>query len=107
MTKNLTINLRIAITVAFLGALLIGTGVLGIVGMAQSNDAQRDAYALVDCIHYEGMQLRRDIGYHAIARERAGASINDVTDEGRIDALSGNAAFSGTPVVVEAVRSAK
>jgi methyl-accepting chemotaxis protein-1 (serine sensor receptor) len=46
MTKNLTISLRIAITIAFLGALLIGTGVLGIVGMAQSNDAQRDAYAV-------------------------------------------------------------
>jgi anaerobic selenocysteine-containing dehydrogenase len=37
----------------------------------------------------------------AVARERPGASINDVTDDGRIDALSGNAAFSGTPVVVE------
>jgi len=46
MTKHLTINLRIAITIAFLGALLIGTGVLGIVGMAQSNAAQRDAYAV-------------------------------------------------------------
>jgi anaerobic selenocysteine-containing dehydrogenase len=42
----------------------------------------------------DGVELR-------IARERAGASINDVTDEARIDALSGNAAFSGTPVTVE------
>jgi anaerobic selenocysteine-containing dehydrogenase len=42
----------------------------------------------------QGVELR-------IAREHAGASINDVTDEARIDALSGNAAFSGTPVVVE------
>lgn len=46
MTKNLTINLRIALTIAFLGALLIATGALGILGMAESNDAQRDAYAV-------------------------------------------------------------
>jgi anaerobic selenocysteine-containing dehydrogenase len=44
----------------------------------------------------KGVELR-------VARQRAGASINDVTDEARIDALSGNAAFSGTPVVVERV----
>jgi len=44
----------------------------------------------------QGVELR-------VARERAGVSINDVTDEARIDALSGNAAFSGTPVVVEHV----
>ncbi len=41
-----------------------------------------------------GVELR-------VAREHAGASINDVTDDARIDALSGNAAFSGTPVTVE------
>ncbi|HEY8089352.1 MAG TPA: molybdopterin-dependent oxidoreductase [Polyangiaceae bacterium] len=41
-----------------------------------------------------GVELR-------VARERAGASINDVTDEARVDLLSGNAAFSGTPVTVE------
>jgi anaerobic selenocysteine-containing dehydrogenase len=36
-----------------------------------------------------------------IAREQAGASINDVTDDGRVDALCGTAAYSGTPVQVE------
>src|ERR1700733_5134178 len=36
------------------------------------SDAQRAAYALVDCIHFEGMQFRRDIGYQAIARELGG-----------------------------------
>jgi anaerobic selenocysteine-containing dehydrogenase len=41
-----------------------------------------------------GVELR-------VARDHAGASINDVTDDARVDALSGNAAFSGTPVVVE------
>jgi anaerobic selenocysteine-containing dehydrogenase len=41
-----------------------------------------------------GVELR-------VARERPGASINDVTDDARIDALSGTAAFSGTPVTVE------
>ncbi|MFM0169170.1 methyl-accepting chemotaxis protein [Paraburkholderia sediminicola] len=46
MTKNLTINLRIAITIAFLGVLLIATGVLGILGMNESNEAQRDAYTV-------------------------------------------------------------
>jgi anaerobic selenocysteine-containing dehydrogenase len=36
-----------------------------------------------------------------VARAHAGASINDVTDESRVDVLSGTAAFSGTPVTVE------
>ncbi len=36
-----------------------------------------------------------------LAAQHAGASINDVTDPQRIDALSGNAAFSGQPVRVE------
>ena len=34
--------------------------------------AQREAYALVDAIHYDGRQCRRDIGFRAIERERAG-----------------------------------
>ncbi len=50
-----------------------GGRVLCAVGLGDRvSDAQRQAYALVDCIHYDGMQFRRDIGYHAIARERAG-----------------------------------
>ncbi len=44
--KNLTINARIAATIAFLGALLIATGMLGIVGISASNDAQHEAYAV-------------------------------------------------------------
>jgi anaerobic selenocysteine-containing dehydrogenase len=35
-----------------------------------------------------------------VASAHAGASINDVTDDGRIDLLSGNASFSGLPVSV-------
>ncbi len=35
-----------------------------------------------------------------IAEEHAGVSINDITDENKIDKLSGNAAFSGVPVKV-------
>ncbi len=35
-----------------------------------------------------------------VARERPGASINDLTERGRIDPLSGNAALVGTPVTV-------
>ncbi len=38
----------------------------------------------------------------SVASNNAGASINDVTDGDRIDAASGNAAFSGTPVTVRA-----
>ncbi|HEY2745887.1 MAG TPA: molybdopterin-dependent oxidoreductase [Polyangia bacterium] len=35
-----------------------------------------------------------------VAESRAGASINDLTDERRLDALSGNAGLSGVPVTV-------
>lgn len=38
-----------------------------------------------------------------IASAHAGASINDVTDDGRVDLLSGNAGFSGLPVTVDAL----
>jgi anaerobic selenocysteine-containing dehydrogenase len=41
-----------------------------------------------------------------VARAHAGVSINDVTDEGRLDRLSGNAAFSGQPVRVRAASRA-
>ncbi len=40
-----------------------------------------------------GTQLR-------VANVHAGASINDVTDDARVDLLSGNASFSGVPVSV-------
>jgi phosphoribosylamine--glycine ligase len=32
--------------------------------------AQQHAYALVDCIHYQGMQYRHDIGARAVTREQ-------------------------------------
>jgi anaerobic selenocysteine-containing dehydrogenase len=44
----------------------------------------------------KGVQLQ-------IAEAHAGASINDLTDNLAIDALCGTAAFSGTPVTVEAI----
>jgi anaerobic selenocysteine-containing dehydrogenase len=44
----------------------------------------------------EGVQLK-------VAVEHAGASVNDLTDELAVDALSGNAAFSGIRVQVERV----
>jgi phosphoribosylamine---glycine ligase len=51
-----------------------GGRVLCAVGLGERvSDARRAAYALVDCIGYEGMQYRRDIGYQAIAREHAGS----------------------------------
>jgi len=37
-----------------------------------------------------------------VAQQHPGASINDLTDESRIDAICGTAAFNGTPVTVEA-----
>lgn len=41
--------------------------------------------------HREGIQMD-------VASEYAGVSINDLTDEQRIDSLTGNAAFNGVPV---------
>ncbi|MEQ1693561.1 MAG: molybdopterin dinucleotide binding domain-containing protein, partial [Gemmatimonas sp.] len=46
-----------------------------------------------------GVQMR-------VARAHGGVSINDLTDDQRVDDLSGNAAFSGTRVTVVAVRVA-
>lgn len=46
----------------------------------------------------EGAALR-------VAAARPGASFNDLADEGRVDALCGNADFSGVPVTVEVVRA--
>jgi anaerobic selenocysteine-containing dehydrogenase len=37
-----------------------------------------------------------------IAAAHAGASVNDLNDDARVDALCGTAAFSGTPVEVVA-----
>jgi len=44
--KSLTINARIALAMAFVGALMVAVGILGMFGMAQSNRAQRDAYTV-------------------------------------------------------------
>ena len=49
-----------------------GGRVLCAVGLgATVGAAQQQAYALVDAIHWDLVQYRRDIGYRAIARERA------------------------------------
>jgi anaerobic selenocysteine-containing dehydrogenase len=42
-----------------------------------------------------------------VARAHGGASVNDVTDDQRVDAVSGNAAFSGTPVRVAAISASR
>ena len=48
-----------------------GGRVLCATGLGESvREAQQRAYALVDCVRFEGMQYRRDIGYRAIDRER-------------------------------------
>jgi phosphoribosylamine--glycine ligase len=48
-----------------------GGRVLCAVGLGASvEDAQREAYALVDTIHWNLVQYRRDIGYRAVERER-------------------------------------
>jgi len=50
-----------------------GGRVLCAVGLGDSvADAQRQAYALTEQIHWNGAQYRRDIGYRAVAREQAG-----------------------------------
>jgi phosphoribosylamine--glycine ligase len=49
-----------------------GGRVLCAVGLgATVYEAQREAYALAEPIRWSGMQYRRDIGYRAMARERA------------------------------------
>ena len=55
------------------GAVLTSGGrVLCAVGLgACVREAQAQAYALVDAIHFTGAQARRDIGYRAIERETA------------------------------------
>jgi phosphoribosylamine--glycine ligase len=48
-----------------------GGRVLCCVGLgATVREAQREAYALADAIHWLGIQYRRDIGYRAVERER-------------------------------------
>jgi phosphoribosylamine---glycine ligase len=50
-----------------------GGRVLCAVGLGKSvEDAQREAYGLVEAIHWHLVQYRRDIGYRAVARERKG-----------------------------------
>ncbi|WP_082845615.1 methyl-accepting chemotaxis protein [Paraburkholderia caribensis] len=44
MSNGITIKTRIGLTVAFLAALLVTTGSLGLVGISRSNDALRDVY---------------------------------------------------------------
>ena len=49
-----------------------GGRVLCAVGLgATVAEAQQQAYALCSAISWEGMRYRRDIGYRAVARERA------------------------------------
>jgi phosphoribosylamine--glycine ligase len=49
-----------------------GGRVLCAVGLGPTvREAQREAYALADTIHWLGIQYRRDIGYRAVERERA------------------------------------
>jgi methyl-accepting chemotaxis protein-1 (serine sensor receptor) len=44
LNKGITIKARIGLTMAFLAALLMAIGVLGLVGMGRSNDAHRDTF---------------------------------------------------------------
>ena len=51
-----------------------GGRVLCAVGLGTNvREAQREAYALCDSIHWSGVQFRRDIGFRAVERERAAA----------------------------------
>jgi anaerobic selenocysteine-containing dehydrogenase len=47
-----------------------------------------------------GYGHRRNGARQSVAAKHAGASLNDLTDDQRVDALCGNAAFSGVPVRV-------
>ena len=49
-----------------------GGRVLCAVGLGTTvAEAQREAYALIEPIRWNGMQYRHDIGYRAVARERS------------------------------------
>jgi len=39
----------------------------------------------------------------SVAASQPGVSINDVTDPLRVDVLTGNAAFNGTPVAISSL----
>ncbi|MBL8741306.1 MAG: molybdopterin-dependent oxidoreductase [Myxococcales bacterium] len=62
-----------------------------------------------DCIMPGVVSLPHGFGHDrarvelAVARAHAGVSVNDITDDALVDRLSGNAAFSGVPVVVSPV----
>ena len=45
--------------------------------------------------------VRPGVGWR-LAAEKAGASVNDITDPSVVDAITGNAAFNAVPVRVEA-----
>jgi anaerobic selenocysteine-containing dehydrogenase len=53
-----------------------------------------------------GYGHRRDGVRLSVATKHAGVSLNDLTDDERVDALCGNAAFSGVPVRVTRARPA-
>ncbi|WP_028225633.1 methyl-accepting chemotaxis protein [Paraburkholderia ferrariae] len=65
--KNLTLNARIAATIAFLALLLIATGTIGIVGMAESDRAQHETYG----VHYASVVALGKSGT-AMSRARFG-----------------------------------
>ncbi|MDE1184204.1 methyl-accepting chemotaxis protein [Paraburkholderia sp.] len=44
LNKGITIKARIGLTMAFLAALLVAIGILGLVGMGKANDAYRNTY---------------------------------------------------------------
>jgi anaerobic selenocysteine-containing dehydrogenase len=48
---------------------------------------------------------REHVGWR-LAAEKAGASVNDITDPARVDRLSGNAAFNAVPVRIEPASAA-
>jgi anaerobic selenocysteine-containing dehydrogenase len=62
--------------------------------------------ALTDDIAPGVVSLPHGFGHHrsgaalSVAGAHAGASINDITDDGAVDPLSGNASFNGLPVSV-------
>ncbi|WP_321929003.1 methyl-accepting chemotaxis protein [Paraburkholderia guartelaensis] len=65
--KPLTLNGRIATTIAFLAMLLVATGSIGIVGMYESNRAQHEAYE----VHYASVVALSKSGT-AMSRARFG-----------------------------------
>lgn len=88
-------------------ALRRGIGQGGLVRVASRSGAVELPAELTDEVMPGVVSLPHGWGHHraglqlAVASAHAGVSVNDLTDEQRVDTLCGNAALNGVPVIVQ------